>query len=95
MVMNKITKILLFILIICFTIYWFYQMYCYIVLPRNPLPEINRIFPINIHGATIYLTYYEYEFSTWLQFLIFFILFPIFFAVLAIERYREKDWPFK
>ncbi len=57
-------------------------------MPRIPHPEINRIYPINIHGAMVYLTDNEYIFSKWLERLVF-ILFPTLFILLAINRYNE------
>lgn len=63
-------------------------------MSKIPNPEINRIYPLNVHGNIVYLNKGEHLILVCLEYIII-IMFPAIFILMAINRYKKCESLFK
>jgi hypothetical protein len=65
-----------------------YLQYHYMLtMPKTPHPELNLVYPLNVHGSIVYLTRNQHLF---IDILFWVVGFLVFFNIILAARAKEK-----
>jgi hypothetical protein len=66
--------------------FWYY---CYFTAPRMPLPEQNRVYPLNAHGTLIYLNFAEHI-TLWIIPISFLLIGAVSAIMIKMHSYKNR-----